>query len=164
METKFYIPPEPGDLPDIQLYMDQMVEFMNEKMKDLDDKSGKVLLTKTMVNNYVKSGILDKPEKKRYSKEQVMKLFMVCHLKSVLSMDEISILLKEASKYGSVEEAFARYRSVCLDFKEDPTNSPDALNHRWEWLVYHAIAGEWHRRAAKGLLQADHDGQTAHRP
>lgn len=155
MDTTYYIPPRPEDLPDILLYMDQMVEFVTDRMKIFEETSKKALLTKTMVNNYVKSGILDKPMRKRYSKDQVMKLFLICHLKSVLTMEDIGAFSQQAKKYDSPEAFYREYRSLCLEFQKSNSRDGKKQDESGERALYHAIASEWHWRRTKDLLQTD---------
>ena len=65
-----YIKPE--DLPDIPLYMDQVTTFMETKLKSSKRNEEDKILTKTMINNYAKNGLLPSPEKKKYSKEHLL--------------------------------------------------------------------------------------------
>ncbi|WP_066499776.1 DUF1836 domain-containing protein [Abyssisolibacter fermentans] len=82
------------DIPNIDLYMDQLTGYIDtvfEKFKiDKDEK----ILTKTMINNYVKAKIIDKPTKKKYNKDQIMQLIMIYNLKNILSISEIDKLYK----------------------------------------------------------------------
>lgn len=85
---------EVEDIPNIDLYMDQLTGYIDtifEKFKvDKDEK----ILTKTMINNYVKAKIIDKPTKKKYNKDQIMQLIMIYNLKNILSISEIDKLFK----------------------------------------------------------------------
>ena len=85
-----YIKPE--DIPNIDLYMDQVTTFMEEQLaatkRDGDDK----ILTKTMINNYAKNKLLPSPEKKRYSKEHVLMLIFIYYFKNILSINDIQTL------------------------------------------------------------------------
>ena len=83
------------DIPSIDLYMDQVTTFMNNKLKSTtrnpnDDK----ILTKTMINNYAKNDLLPSPEKKKYSKEHILVLIFIYYLKSILSFNDIQTVLK----------------------------------------------------------------------
>ena len=95
-------------LPDIKLYMDQVITFLGEKLSFYECGEYDKLLSSSMINNYVKNGLIEHPEKKKYSKEQISRLIMICILKSVLSIQDIAALLKgsEATKeiYGKFED------------------------------------------------------------
>lgn len=86
-----YIVPE--DIPDIELYMDQVTTFMDTKLsgnkRNPDDKT----LTKTMINNYTKNDLLPPPNKKKYSKNHIILLIYIYYLKSFISIGDIQTLL-----------------------------------------------------------------------
>ena len=70
--TKFHIP-RWNELPNIDLYMDQVLNYIENSLKDYI-KSDEKFLTKTMINNYVKQGILQPPTNKKYNKD-ILKIF-----------------------------------------------------------------------------------------
>lgn len=78
-------------LPEIELYMDQVVSIIERALASLPAGEGKAV-TPAMVNNYVKQKALPPPVKKRYGRGHVAALFMICTLKRVLSMGEIRTL------------------------------------------------------------------------
>ena len=86
-----YIKPE--DIPNINLYMDQVTTFMEEHLayskRYQDDK----ILTKTMINNYAKNNLLPSPEKKRYTREHMLMLIFIYYFKNILSINDIQSLL-----------------------------------------------------------------------
>lgn len=88
-----YIKPE--DIPDIELYMDQVTTFMGSRLKNStrypeEDK----ILTKTMINNYAKNDLLPPPIKKKYSKEHVLVLIFIYYFKGFMSISDIQTILK----------------------------------------------------------------------
>lgn len=88
-----YIKPE--DVPDIELYMDQVTTFMGSRLKSStrypeEDK----ILTKTMINNYAKNDLLPPPVKKKYSREHVLVLIFIYYFKSFMSISDIQTILK----------------------------------------------------------------------
>ena len=62
-----------------------------------------------MINNYVKNHLIDAPVKKKYSKIQCAKIFAICILKQVYSMNEIYNLFEIALKHTDVEHAYDRF-------------------------------------------------------
>jgi len=98
--SRFHIP-RWHELPNIDLFLEQVVTLINNSLEPYiffvdTNKEENDLLTKTMINNYVKHGIIEPPIKKQYSKSQVAKLFAICVLKQVYSMDDIKKLLTMA--------------------------------------------------------------------
>ena len=81
------------DLPNIELYMDQVTTYMDKHLKssirDKDDK----MLTKTMINNYTKNNLLPPPNKKKYTKEHMILLIFIYYYKNILSITDIQNIL-----------------------------------------------------------------------
>ena len=93
-----YVKPE--DIPNIDLYMDQVTTFMDSQLATSKRHEDDEILTKTMINNYAKNDLLPPPEKKKYSKEHVLTLIFIYYFKSILSISDIqSILNPITDKY-----------------------------------------------------------------
>ena len=65
---------KPEEIPDIDLYMDQVTTFMESHLKDMRRHPEDKVLTKTMINNYAKNNLLPPPVKKKYSKDHMLML------------------------------------------------------------------------------------------
>ena len=81
------------DIPNIDLYMDQVTTFMEKELKSTKRYEDDKILTKTMINNYAKNDLLPPPVKKKYSKEHLMILTFIYYFKSILSIGDIEKLL-----------------------------------------------------------------------
>ncbi len=83
-----------ADLPNIDLYMDQVTTFMDSRMKATTrhPETDKIL-TKTMINNYAKNDLLPPPVKKKYSKEHMLVLIFIYYFKNVMSINDIQEIL-----------------------------------------------------------------------
>ncbi len=94
------------DIPNIDLYMDQVTTFMESKLKStLRDPKNDKILTKTMINNYAKNNLLPPPVKKKYSREHVLMLIFIYYYKGILSINDIQTLLRPISeKYFHAQE------------------------------------------------------------
>ena len=84
---------QPGDVPNIDLYMDQVTTFMDEYLESSKRYSDDKLLTKTMINNYTKNGLLPSPDKKKYSKDHMYMLLFIYYLKNILSISDTKAIL-----------------------------------------------------------------------
>ena len=82
------------DIPNIDLYMDQVTTFMDKQMASSKRYEDDKVLTKTMINNYAKNNLLPSPEKKKYTKEHLLVLTFIYYFKSILSITDIQALLK----------------------------------------------------------------------
>ena len=86
-------PPAWNELPSIPLYMDQVIFYLKDSLRFFERDEETSLLTSSMINNYVKNGVLPHPDKKKYGKEHLGALMAVCMLKQVLSIQDIKTLL-----------------------------------------------------------------------
>lgn len=85
---------EPNEIPNIDLYMDQVTTFMERTLQAYKRNEDTKILTKTMINNYTKAKLLPPPIKKKYTPAHIMLLIMIFHLKAVLSMRDIATLFQ----------------------------------------------------------------------
>ena len=106
-----------GDVPNIDLYMDQVTTFMDAQLASTKRYQEDKILTKTMINNYTKNNLLPPPTKKKYSKEHVLLLILIYYFKSILSIKDIESLLKPLNeKYFHSEEDLnltSIYEEIC---------------------------------------------------
>ncbi len=85
--------PRFNELPDIDLYMDQVLNIIENSLIIFSSENDENIITKSMINNYVKQNVIEKPFKKRYKKFHVAYLIIISILKKVLSISEISKII-----------------------------------------------------------------------
>ncbi len=90
---------EVDDLPDLSLYMDQIITLFADKPQAPDG-----LLTKTMINNYSKEGLLKPIKGKKYSKEHVLQMLFIYRLKQTLSIQQIKGVMQKLNEEAQKEE------------------------------------------------------------
>ena len=100
------------ELPDIALYMDQIIAYMPRQLIRFDDREA---LTSAMVNNYIKDGLVPRAAGKRYGPIHLGYLTAVCALKKVLSVRDIGILLRAAEERNKTPEELYQYFCGALD-------------------------------------------------
>ncbi len=108
-------------LPEIYLYMDQVLTYMNKQLHLFERSDSECVLTSSMINNYVKDGVLPRPAQKKYAREHLAVLTVICMLKQVLSIQDISALVKTLLKNAPASEVYDRFceaqtealKSVC---------------------------------------------------
>jgi hypothetical protein len=83
------------DIPDLDLYMDQVITLFEDKLNHLKRNNEEKLMTKTMINNYTKAKVLLPPIKKKYSKEHIILLILIYNLKQTISINDIKYLFNE---------------------------------------------------------------------
>ena len=81
------------EVPDIDLYMDQVTTFMNERLAGTRADRDGAVITKTMINNYAKNRLLPAPVRKKYSRSHVLLLILIYYFKNVLSFTDIETIL-----------------------------------------------------------------------
>ena len=100
-----YIKPE--DIPNIDLYMDQVTTFMDKKLRNSSRGEQDKILTKTMINNYAKNNLLPPPVRKKYSKEHMLLLIFIYYYKGILSISDIQSLLNPLTeRFFGTDESF----------------------------------------------------------
>ena len=109
--------PKWEDIPNIDLYLDQVLLYVNQVCAPISPDKDKGL-TASMVNNYVKHGYLTKPDKKKYQRQQIARLIAITTLKSVFSIQEIAQTLNTLQTETNSEQlynAFVDYMNEGID-------------------------------------------------
>lgn len=109
--------PKWEDIPNIDLYLDQVLLYVNQVCAPISPDKNKGL-TASMVNNYVKHGYLTKPDKKKYQRKQIARLIAITTLKSVFSIQEIAQTLNTLQTQASSDQlydAFVDYMNHGID-------------------------------------------------
>ena len=109
--------PKWEDIPNIDLYLDQVLLYVNQVCAPISPDKEKGL-TASMVNNYVKHGYLTKPDKKKYQRRQIARLIAITTLKSVFSIQEIAQTLNTLHTYANSDQlydAFVDYMNHGID-------------------------------------------------
>lgn len=113
---------KPDEIPNIDLYMDQVTTFMEDNLASTKRHDDDKILTKTMINNYAKNDLLPPPVKKKYSKEHVLLLIFIYYYKGIIPMNEIQTLLKPLTdryfQNGQVFGLESVYKEVVVLEKE----------------------------------------------
>ena len=123
---------KPKEIPNIDLYMDQVTTFMEEHLSSSKRYPEDKILTKTMINNYAKNRLLPSPDKKKYSKEHMLLLIYIYYYKSILSIGDIQSLLEPLTEryfhndgnfnmQSIYEEVFSLEKEQVEKMKQDVT-------------------------------------------
>lgn len=138
-----YIKPE--DLPNIDLYMDQVTTFMDAQLSISKRHPEDKILTKTMINNYAKNNLLPPPVNKKYSKEHLLALIFIYYFKNILSIGDIQAILNPITdKYFATDlnfnmediysEVFRLEESEIINLKKDLTRKYHTSQHTFSSL------------------------------
>ena len=124
-------------LPDVALYMDQVLSYMDRQVIRFDEDDG---LTSAMVNNYTKSGLVPRAAGKKYNREHLAYLTAICVLKRVMSTRDMDLLIKQelqgersvADGYAAFCESLYKALNITADEMElylDESTLADAAIH-----------------------------------
>ena len=138
--------PRYEELPNVELYREQLLTFVEKTLSPLDRCADGPWLTPAMVNNYVKAGLLAPPVKRLYNREQIARLLVICIFKQVLSIDAIARLFRIQMVTYRVPRAYD-YVAVELEhalahaFSTEPAAAEDSasLITRESLLVRNAV-------------------------
>ena len=127
---------ETDDIPNIPLYMDQVLTFINERLDHTKRYREDKILTKTMINNYAKNRLLPSPEKKKYTKDHMILLLFIYYFKNLLSIGDIQTLLapitEERFSDGKTPGLAPVYRTICQLEQKGTENLSEDLHRAWE--------------------------------
>ena len=97
-------------IPNLGLYMDQVVTVIEQALSQVLGFTGEAVITSSMINNYVKLGMVPKPDKKKYSREHIACLLVITILKQASKIGDIRLGIDTALKNGEMNEI---YDSFC---------------------------------------------------
>lgn len=96
------------ELPDLALYMDQVLSLTARYLPGGEDRA----LTAAMVNNYVKQKVLPPPVGKRYGRSHISALLMLCSLKSIMPIADIQRLFQSAGGEEGIRALYGEFRGI----------------------------------------------------
>ena len=108
MFTKYHMP-RWDELPDLDLYLDQVVNYLEKYLKNYNSEKEEKIITKTMINNYVKQGIMPAPERKKYNRTHLAYLLVIGILKQVYSINDIGKLISLTIEHYELKKAYNRF-------------------------------------------------------
>ena len=97
--------PRYNEFPVFELYIDQVISFVTEAVSDFI-RGEEAILTASMINNYVKNGVLNPPVKKKYNREHLAKLVVICIGKRMLPISHISDSISLMSRVFEISEGY----------------------------------------------------------
>ena len=102
--------PRYNEIPDVGLFLEQTTKFISEALKPLEN----IQLTSSMISNYVKRGLVAKPVRKQYDREQIAYLIFIAVTKNILSLEDIQLLINLQKKTYTPAVA---YQYFCMEVK-----------------------------------------------
>ncbi len=125
--SAFHIP-RFRELPEFDLYMDQVIGLADKYLSVLS-VDGKGLLTPSMINNYVKSGVLPPPKNKKYNRTHLAILILICITKPVMELSAISEIIHRGLETDTVENLLDGF---AMRFETELTDAARHAEHELE--------------------------------
>ena len=111
-ELENYRMPIWNDLPDIDLYMDQVITYLEKQLAIFSKNEDEKFITPAMINNYVKNEIIPRPLNKKYTREHMAHLISVLNLKNILSLMDITRLISHEKLDKPINALFDQLNSI----------------------------------------------------
>jgi hypothetical protein len=111
-------PPEWDALPDIGLYMDQVINYLERQIGSLFPPNKEGAITSSMINNYVKAHIIPRAQSKKYSQEHIALLLAAFVLKKALTTQDMGVLLakgEDSAIDDPYRSFYEHYRGTLLE-------------------------------------------------
>ena len=152
-QVQSFSPIEWAQIPDLGLYMDQVITIISRMYQPLFGEDMQRCLSASMINNYVKGKLIPRPTGKKYSREQIALLIMIVALKQVCSMEDIRrmLTLREGDTVEALYGSFCRrFSHVVRELPDDPTDSQSAA-------LDFAIQASAYAAGSAAVLKADRE-------
>ena len=158
---KAYDLPDWKSLPELDLYMDQVVLLLTRYLSPMYDLEEERLITASIINNYVRMKIMPPPVKKKYSRVHIAYLVIICTLKQSLSISCIQRLLPEEPSEEAAREVYtqfaARYRAASAFVRSLPEADSRQLLDGGDFVMTAAILSTLSKSLTEFLLREEDD-------
>lgn len=147
-----------ANLPQLELYMDQVITLMRRQYDALTPATDRPL-TPSMINNYVKDEVMPRPVQKKYTREHLTVLSLICMLKAEFALPEIKELVGGLNRFYGNEELYALFctaQSIALQKASDRLSSFSQADEaqRYKLAMELALEANAKRIAAAKLLES----------
>ena len=153
--------PEYDEIPDTGLYLDQAARYVSETLHPLPGAG----VTGSMVSNYVKRNLLANPIRKQYGREQLAHLIFIAMAKSVLSIEDLRLLVQLQRSTCDSRAAYGYFRTEleralrCAVGSETELSLPGAQDSREKRILHTAIAAIAHKLCLNAQLDQLRGGE-----
>ena len=163
---------EPQSIPNLDLYMDQVITLFEEKLTHTKRNEEDKLLTKTMINNYAKDKLLMPAKKKKYTREHIILMILLYEMKQILTISDIKALFGTIVKEDHVnakklEEIYQIYLTLKKkgidDFKQQVEKVRLGLGQQLEESSLAILENKEVEEAGRGVaesLDVDNKSET----
>ena len=132
IDISYFHIPRWNELPNLDLYLDQTVTLLEKYLQNYIGNKDEKIITKTMINNYVKAGLMKAPKKKKYNRTHIATVFVMCTLKQIYSINDIYELILLAIKTTRINHAYNQFctameKAIALTFAGEQYTDEDNM-------------------------------------
>lgn len=138
------------ELPDFGLYSEQLISFMEDKLKSLYLEDEKII-TPSMINNYVKLNMMPKPKNKKYYREHIAHLLVISILKSILPIKDINKGIGLQVEIMGIENSYNEFMDI---LEKTMNNILKSFNEKDLNFVYKGFSGSFENISLTFVIQA----------
>lgn len=163
------------EIPDLDLYMDQVIQLFEKKFSATKRNEAEKVLTKTMINNYAKGKLFFPIQNKRYTKEHVILISMIYQMKGALSIQDVKQTLERLNEkivnesvsvkalykkyihllefnYEIFEESVETHTKHALEEVQELENDESAYLEQLLLIASFTMMSNFYRKAAEKLV------------
>lgn len=151
--------PRYAELPEIELYMDQVISVAEKYLSALA-VGERSLITPSMINNYVKNGVIPPPHRKRYTREHLAAIIIICALKSTVEIQDIALVVNNSTNARGMEKTFDTFAEqyeahmAAIVEKSRATAQSDSDHAPYKVIVENAILSSTARIAVEYAMNS----------
>ncbi len=134
--------PRIDEIPDLELYMDQVIIYVKKYFSIFPYESEKNFITSTMINNYVKNGLIPPPKGKKYTRRHIAYIFTIFFLKQIFSLEEVKAFILLQIKHNDEKHAYELFCDILEEELKCSANNSltPNINEKsiWNITLHHA--------------------------
>lgn len=145
---KSYHLPRIDEIPDLELYMDQVIIYVKKYFSIFPYEAESNFITPAMINNYVKNGLIPSPNGKKYNRRHIAYIFVVFFLKQIFSLEEVKAFINKQVQLSDEQTAYEQFCATlenelkkCVETsKEEKASNLTMLEHAALSIVHKLYA------------------------
>ena len=142
--TDYHLP-EWDSIPDLGLYMDQVVVLLAQYLNFIPAMPGgkESFVTSSTINNYVRLKIMPAPVKRKYHRIHIAYLIMILTMKQSISISDVQKILPQDGSETNVravyEDYSLKFRRVGLFFNQQVQSGAEGIRNATEQNCGNAV-------------------------
>jgi len=149
--------PRINEIPDLELYMDQVIIYVKKYFSIFPYETETNFITSSMINNYVKNGLMPPPIGKKYTKRHIAYIFTIFFLKQVFSLEEVKAFIRLQIRNSNEKNAYEQFCDVLeeeLQICSSQNNiNPTKETNIWDSTIRHTTISIANKLYSQSLIK-----------